>query len=861
MAELGVWQQGSIGVPDFMEPVIDTIQSLRSALQVVIAILDIVLTVLDILKAFLVGLLDPLIPLLEAIISDIRAFLNSIRQIGAYFHGDMGLVTPDMENFLGGFTAYQRRMLARLMDRRDPNRPDFSGETAAVAFFFYVSVEFDALRSIHQLLEAFKNLFGIDVGGEFLPRCSFTEANFGAEGASLTTLTKILSSDAQDPNNPDEDEADSSIQDIVTLNWTLNAPPYANNAVAFPRVPPPGFLIMVSTVEDGLSLQWDRPVPNNTGVQGEGELVQERESGLVVDHRKKTLSLYGGVDTIDIPNTFDYNSNIGSGSVKDGGHRVYAVKSSADIGVIPISEMKKGDDYIFQRTFYVNTSAVDFFSNNTYRISLNFNELPLDADIEVGSDGKITLIPTGRPQTYYFRVVAVSEDVVASNSFKWQATSDVFRPGVPMPLKPTVNNNYTPQAIGPVSTAFSVTFPSENSRRFTKIMATALAVMLLSRSDIPIIRATQDDDVLGITKGEIVPFSPYAAKVPTGLEEVSQKIFKKIIEKPDEYFSQSGTDPVSFRNDLRTRVTNAANDFFGLLGPTPSIEEAVLESGDFLLDWKWTDASTLGSENYPDLTIYDSLSLNDIGRGLGSNLRSIGAVEPEVNYVLASNPDSFFDGRAPFFYDAAVNPTTGDETPLTMTNGLQTDNSPVIYGSNSTTTSLYTNVTQTQAAFARNAFPPEVYQAALNVLTLSTGPAAQPDQDGGWIAKRLFPESLDFIDDLGDLLLEWAQDFVNGLEGISSAIRNYIEGIQKRIAELQAFLLRLDALLGILVEFEFPTVNLLPVVADGTDGIVRELITAENAPFDSPENYGGGVVLVSGGIPNILIDLVTQLVD
>jgi hypothetical protein len=109
--------------------------------------------------------------------------------------------------------------------------------------------------------------------------------------------------------------------------------------------------------------------------------------------------------------------------------------------------------------------------------------------------------------------------------------------------------------------------------------------------------------------------------------------------------------------------------------------------------------------------------------------------------------------------------------------------------------------------------------------------------------------------------LEWAQDFVNGLEGISSAIRNYIEGIQKRIAELQAFLLRLDALLGILVEFEFPTVNLLPVVADGTDGIVRELITAENAPFDSPENYGGGVVLVSGGIPNILIDLVTQLVD
>lgn len=861
MAELGRWQQGSIGVPDFMDPVIETIDSLRSALQIVIAILDIVLTVLDILKAFLVGLLDPLIPLLEAIISDIKAFLNSIRQIGVYLHGDMGLVTPDMENFLGGFTAYQRRMLARLMDRRDPNRPDFSGETAAVAFFFYVSVEFESLKAIHQLLEAFKNLFNIDVGGEFLPRCSFTDANFGTEGASLTTLTKILSSEAQDPEDPDQDEGDSSIQDIVTLNWTLNAPPYANNAQAFPRVPPPGFLIMVSTVEEGLSLQWDRPTPNNTGVEGDSDLVQERESGLVIDHRKKPLSLYGGSDTIDIPDTFDYNSNIESGGIKDGGHRIYAVRSSADIGAIPISSLRSGNDYFFQRSFFVATTAVDFFANNTYRIALDFNELPLDADIEVGSDGKVTLTSRGRPQTYYFRVMAVSDDVVANDGFRWQATSDVFRPGEPMPLKPTVNNAYAPQAIGPVSPAFSVTFPSENSRRFTKIMASALAVMILSRSDLPIIRAAQDDEVLGITKGDVVPFTPYSAKVPTGLEEVSQKIFKKIIEKPDEYFAQSGTDPVSFRNDLRTRITDAANDFFGLLGPTPTIEEAVLESGDFLLDWKWTDAETLGSVNYPDLTIYDSLSLSDIGRGLGSNIRSIGAVEPEVNYVLASNPDNFFDGRAPFYYDVAVNATTGEETPLTMSNGIQTDNSPVIYGSDTTTTSLYTNVSLTQAAFARNAFPPEVYQAALNVLTLSTGPAAQPDQDGGWIAKRLFPESLDFIDDLGDLLLEWAQDFVNGLRGISDAIENYIEGIQKRIVELQAFLLRLDALLGILLEFEFPTVSILPVVANGTDGIVRELITAEDAPFDSPQNYGGGVVLVSGGIPNVLIDLVTQLVD
>lgn len=855
MADIGVWQEGSIGVPEFLDPVLNTIETLRDAIQLIVAILDIVLTVLDVVKAFLIGLLDPVIPLIEAIIREIQSLLNDIRQLGVYVHGDFELVTPDMEKLLGGFQAYQRRMITRLVDRQDPNRPNFSTQSSAAAFFFYVSTDLSNLRQIHQLLETFKDLFNLDSNANVLPPAKIQNARFGLEGAPLSNYTEILSS-----NLASDDE---ETPDFVNLSWTLGAPARANINSAFPRVPPPGFLIMVSTVQEGLSLQWDRPVPNNTGTEGSSETVQQRTSGLVVDNRKRPLRLYGGSDMIFVDNAFDYNSNIDSVGITDGGHRIYAVKSSADIAPIPISELKQGDDYLLQRTFYVDTSLLDFFNNNTYSLTLSKDDLPFDADIIRNSDGTVSLNKADRPLTYYFRIASVSSDVNSASAFRWATASRyVFRPNVPIPLIPIARDGEAPQALGPISSSFEVTFPSDNTKRYQRIVASALAVMLLSRSDYPIERATRDDDVLDIQEGDILPYSAVGAKVPTGLEEISQKIFKKVVEDPESYFSQAETDPVTFRNDLRQRITNATNDLYGLLGPTPAIEGAVLDSGEILLNWKWTDATTLGSDIYPDLTIYESLASEQVGAGIGANLKSIGTEEFRINFAL--NPNSnrpFFDGRAPFYYDEAVNFNTGETTALTMYNGQKTDNSPVIYGGTGAQVDTYTDVGTTRMAFARNAFPPEVYSAAANVLNLASGPAAIPDQDGGWAALRFFPESFTFVDDLGDLILEWANSFKDGLDGLTESIKRYIEGIQKRIKELQALLVRIDALLAIFLEFEFPTVDVLAVAGNGTDGLLSEFITAQNKPEDSPQAYGAGAVIVAGGVPNFLLDIFSQIVD
>ncbi len=85
--------------------------------------------------------------------------------------------------------------------------------------------------------------------------------------------------------------------------------------------------------------------------------------------------------------------------------------------------------------------------------------------------------------------------------------------------------------------------------------------------------------------------------------------------------------------------------------------------------------------------------------------------------------------------------------------------------------------------------------------------------------------------------------------------RKEIAFLQARILELQSLINRLIALLNSLKAFDLPAMGGLVVTANGTDGILQALVTADNKPTDSSTAYSAGVVLLSGGLPSILIEL------
>ena len=83
---------------------------------------------------------------------------------------------------------------------------------------------------------------------------------------------------------------------------------------------------------------------------------------------------------------------------------------------------------------------------------------------------------------------------------------------------------------------------------------------------------------------------------------------------------------------------------------------------------------------------------------------------------------------------------------------------------------------------------------------------------------------------------------------------DFIEAVQARIYQLQALIEWIRSLLRSL-DFALPSVSGLVVVANGTDGILKDFVSAGNKPSDDAQALGAGLAIVTGGLPNALLDL------
>ncbi|NBR00487.1 MAG: hypothetical protein EBT79_04270 [Actinobacteria bacterium] len=591
------WGTVQVGIPADLTAAADF---LNSIIEFLISVANIALATLEVIKAVLIGLLDPIRALIEQVLAEIEAFLNDLRQIGIYLTWDDA--EYPFTDLIGGFGAYQTRMLGKLTNRADPTRPAFSERAGVCGVFLYAGVNPTGIYTIIELINLLLRLFGVRRRTRgFATPVGLTATYGGSDIAAFGNLAKIL--------------AGGDTPDVAKLRWTLAAP--ASVAGPLPFIPaPPKFLVEVSVFEDGFGIAYNLPTPNaNQGRQ---------TFGVITDSEGVPFRLYGG-QTLGLEDSLKSELSgtqlsipgVGDdGKLKSNNVTVYAFRDSSDTYPIPLSAItdKQDGKHLFQRTFVydVNTLlGINLLSpGQPFLFRLRAEDMPYNATISAGSNGKVDITPDDSPANeVYVRVRAVGAGYTADadntlNVPIYYLNEDTFNAtGTVTPAYLTFTGG---DGFGPVSEPVKVTFPASGTAEYLDTVTVAVILLLLSRSDLPVLVDQSDDiayikgvpmdlglwGVLQAANGE--ESTPSIAALytlnatdyglcPTGLETQARGIIPLFgvsttgaTDDPKTLFGREDTSPQSFKTRILNLGRRLAEYFLERSGPpTSSILEFI----------------------------------------------------------------------------------------------------------------------------------------------------------------------------------------------------------------------------------------------------------------------------------------------
>jgi len=894
----GKWLTLSVGLPDYLKDAKDKFHSGASTL---ITLMDIALAALRLAKALSLSYLDPLIAILEAIVNELQGYINDLTKGGIFISGDWKYFVAPFEDLRGGFSAYERRMVSRFADPTDPTRPNLSPSSAAMAVFVYSEEDLTAVMNIVRLVKLLMKFFGQDFLPKGLPAVSNLKVAYGLADMNAFDYFRSLG-DYFDSSNA------GKVPNVARVTWNANITPNSMG-LTLPNITVGGYLIQVSTVKDGLPIYYERNVDNvPKTILPSGGTATQKVVGRVLDPSGQPLTLYGGADQIFVEGALGFNSNIdANGVLRPGAARVFAKKSQADDVAIPLDLLKDGDDYLYQKTFFLDATTAAFYPGDGFGFPLAYDQMPFDATAKQESDGTVILVKGERPLNYYVRVTPTSTGVTSAagekgvtgeGSFYFWLSSDTI--SAPQPFRATaagVNSKGERLEMGAdygqTSDALPILFPSINTKTYMDRVAIALAVLVLSRSDLSVYEGTDPASEFN-TKG--------MARTPTGLEPFGSLV-NWIYSGPNNVFESPDTSPDSFRSDLWSRCRQLAYDLYQKTGPMPAIEEFVVAQTGLLDTWTWgqdsgnfllagTKATIVESLNAnAKAGEYEGLALNpwclaplSVVQGTylaptGSPINSRepgffaflpervftkdGYTQEELHSTLAPYPPlqaqfrmSIEMGSWPInqvdrLYYLPPQFVSGDSGKL---EGSE-DHSPIYY----TNWGALKTGTGGQIFFCRNLFSAEVYKQAAVALNIAASSFGRRKDKGEWIAIRPFQAMPDLFGML-DTIVMWAQGLTAGLKSIADALDSYIEFIEARILEIQQLIRRIDALVQSIEMIQVPSFSGLIVHGNGTDGLLSGFLSAQDKPSSSGADvYGAGVVIVMGGIPAASVPLLELL--
>ncbi len=830
---------GGLEIQLVSEDVVAAIESVKGFLELANEALSIALEVGEIAKTFVTSNLDLARALANELLTLLRNLIQDLINVGLFANfSDLELLRRGTANLKGGYPAWERRMLAQLNNRNDPNRPDFTQSATVLALFFYVGVDISFIddlidpsrfAAIGQLIRSFAALFGISVGANnTLP----VALNLRAEYATPENTT-----------SRDFLIAASSLvgRSRIRVIWN-SAPAPGGSQNATPTVPASGFIVEVSCYPKGFTAGWIAPTPSGTGI-GQGGDQAFTTGQYQAGNTGQPLVIFGGEDAIFIdpdvqwPDTFTPGTNLNPGY-----HPMYFYRDAATPEVIRKAFGKSDTGgptrYYNQKRFFVTKAeaiAQGLLEGN-YSISLTENDLPLYCPIV---NGVLDTSLAETPRAVYLRVIPVSSRVDENNfrraqwnPRKWTSNEQTLVNLTPITLSDgsQLGNN----DLGTPSEVIEVLVPGSQQTLYARAIQTAIAITTLSRSDLK-----APDPV-----AENQPTVEDATYMETGLEVMATEVNQRMgVSNPENYYGQRSAtqSPQGFVADLYPRIVAEADRYLNSQGQLPqAVLDGLEPTLERLVNWKWSDTVTPIAANNPSLryTVLDSLRYTNTSTPLSRNRHTTRRYYSDRN-------------GTPLTVLADLQTKWQESTFGTTYHPSSVDSSPVIGPSNGAAPQYW---------YARDLIPDEIYLAARTVLGLTSSQAAQPP--GGWRSLRVFtPRTA-----MGTALtvLNKTEGFVNtvfaGLQNVADGITRVIDFLEQRVREIQELIQRIETLLDIPYQLSFPSAKVLVLLTNGTSGIITGLLSAQEKPQEGANGYAGGGILVAGFVPSILIDiLVTKL--
>lgn len=833
---VGSW--GGLQVRLTLPEVTSVTNALSSVLDLINTALDIGLTILQVVKTFTIPVLNPIKALLDELIKLCQNAILDLRRMGLYAHlGDFKLLNSraSMSGLKGGYAGYQRRMVTRFTDRRDPRRPDFSPDATVLALFVYTGVDvsfvdgildtskFQALRRTGAAFGRLLGMTGIVGRNTSLPvpvnvRATYPFSPARTNGGSPVADFALASSEMLG-------------RDSVTLSWNIAPAPGAPDNDPSPSMPPAGFLVEVSCYPQGFYAGWVAPTPSGTGGAGgsgstDGQAsystgpYQEGDSG-------HPLQIFGGLDTMNFPSELRWESSFDGDTLRNGATPIFFYRDPSVPETLHNPFALPNGQRVNQKVFFVPRARINAQAlvGGTFTLTLDRAELPL----------KASFLPTGEtsdhqpevPTEVYVRVISVTDAVTDQNfrSVKWN----------PVPRRSPANelvNLASPFGMdtkGVPSEPVKVTFPTSATDNFTIALQTALAVALLSRSDI-----IRPDAIVKGPPPEPDPDDTYA---PTGLEGAMRNIIPGVVPNPQTYFATQGSSPDAFTRDLYTKIVSLTDQITQSQGNLPQgMLDAQRAQFQELIDWKWSDSEVDGARGNQSIsqTILESVLMSQRKQMTTVLARNVYCLP---GHWAPSNPG----GPLPQHLNEMARVDLTQSTFGTIVDPFGA--APVVYDRN-----------RNALWHVRHLIPPRIYNLASQVLNLT---GANLPQTGGWVAWRPFMGLSPLA--ANTRILRSVEGFLRaasaGTAAAEDAILNVINSLEQRIKEIQELVRRIREYLEIPFQISIPDLVALPLLVNGTEGVISGLAQAQNKPTDGPNAYSGGLVLVAGGLPAILTDL------
>tara|TARA_X000000950_G_C13913238_1_gene659825 strand:+ start:2913 stop:5603 length:2691 start_codon:yes stop_codon:yes gene_type:complete len=851
--------------PPVLEPIITAINTF---LELVIVILDITLVVLDIVKVFIVGLLSPLLAVIDAIIALFESLANDLRKAGFYarfdkFNADGKTFEQHMATKKGGFEAFESRCFNWLIDSSDPKRPDFSTASGTLGLVFYGSVDFEEFMKLIRMIQSLMRLFG---GDPYTPlaqptklKCDMKLFGGGPFGVSKVGFSKMW------------DTESATLPSIAGLTWGHAASPHSPLGLALPPRPPDCSIIEISTTPEGFFAGATRNAAGPTDPKRIKSEFIEAPLGI----GGGPLKIYGGTQTL-VKSGSMHNGVPLNDPGTDGG--LWFVKDKNDAEPIYLKQWVEAEKAkgaaIGQSQIVIHHGSVMnmFFPNFEY--DLEYESCPYPIKKVVGGKPEPE---SERAREVYVRISSGNEGCAELSANK-DLTANDSDASTGYRIENLINSADPLRAYcfpkaakrSKPSQMLKVRFPSESQRIFTQMIRNAACIAYLCRGGIddafddPENKPTHPSGFLPLYKklaiymdGGELAYNDTAAgwgsrkKIATAARRIADDFTTIAGFIPDSVFDslvEAHAHNLNFLMSMRLGPGTASNKTDSII---PSFSDQIQDAtGITFSSWKLDD----GLED-----LYTHCSKREGGIGFHMNFPCFTGDNVDL-YRSAVTETGL--GMDPQF-----TPSTSGSKFTVAQAGMFLDAVPIV-----TAYAKMENLDDTKnwdsdewvkqmdelgkviLLPARIVFTTDQLRSALAIMNIATNLSGDAK---GWVAFTPFDGFLEPVEEFFEKIVNWLKIFREGILAVIKQILDYIRMIEARILELQQLIRKIQAILSMFADFVVSAdLHMLVVSGAGTQGLISEFMTAEEKPSDGPDAYGMGGIVVTGGLPLIILDII-----